>query len=91
MPETVRKTFRAESRKDYGQFVPKDTGFCIDQLRLGCEFRSADALEEISQSLREMRWMSNRDRQELYDSRAQIAKLKKTIKKQKDEIVRLKQ
>lgn len=62
--DIVFKHYRDESRKNYGQHTKKKDGLCIDQIRLGCDLRSADALEQIAESLRETRWMSNREREE---------------------------
>ncbi len=43
------KSYRAESRKDYGEDVPLNQGLCRDQLMLGATMRIADALEKIAQ------------------------------------------
>jgi len=82
----VFKSYKEESRKNYGHETPKDEGICIDQIRLGCEMRSADALESIKTILSDFRRMSNADRFELDVLRRSNLRLKRQLKKIKDEI-----
>ena len=82
----VFKSYKEESRKNYGQEFPKDEGICIDQVRLGCEMRSADALESIKTILSDFRRMTNADRFELDVLRRSNVRLKRQLKKMKDEI-----
>lgn len=94
---TIRKSFRNESRKDYGSQYPPDQGLSGEDLNLGCQMRIADALEQVLPALKSINLetsLGNRSLREIAEmpkkTRTEIARLKRIIKQQKAEIAALK-
>ena len=56
----VRKTFKAESRKDYGCDVELNSGLTNDSLKTGCLMRIADATETMARRYQDL--IDERDR-----------------------------
>jgi hypothetical protein len=91
-------SYREESRKNYGeQRSDLNPSLTRDQLDLGCQMRSADALEQIAKTmpdisiyLNNIRWNLDRMAQTPIKTKREITRLKNIIKKQKEEIAQLK-
>lgn len=98
MGDPVFLNYRAESRKNYGEERPDvNSGLCRDQLNLGCQMRTADALEQIAKTLpdisyylRDIRWNIDKMVKAPTQTKREITRLKNIVKKQKEEIARLK-
>ena len=81
MPDLIFKRYREESHKNWGQDIPEGSSLCIDQIRLGSDLRVADSFEQIAESLRNFRWLSVRDFEELEKLRKENIRLKRLVKK----------
>jgi hypothetical protein len=97
MAEKIHCSYRKRSREDWGQTQDPREGLCIDQIRLGCELRSADALERIStildtinSNLCGIRWDVESCIKLPAKTKREIQNLKKIIRQQKEEITKLK-
>jgi hypothetical protein len=80
MVEEKFTSYRDGSRTNWGQHS-QDGKLCIDQIRLGAQLRTADSLEGIAISLREFRWLSVKDYDELLKLRKDNMRLKRMVKK----------
>jgi hypothetical protein len=99
MPEKKFISYRDESRKNYGENREEgNDSLCRDQLRLGAEFRTADALEEIAKTLKNLvapelcsiRYQLQTIAGQPSKEKREIGRLKRIVKQQKAEIAQLK-
>jgi hypothetical protein len=45
------KSYKEESRKNWGEDIPDNNTFCIDQIRVGAILRIADSLEKMEKPI----------------------------------------